>query len=76
MTWTLGNYVWLEREYKVGDKLTYDTPLSGHGKYEAEVLEIKDNIYRVKILRVIQPSQNLLGRQIGDIDYLNPMERK
>ncbi len=71
MAWTLGNYVWLEGEYKVGDKITYDTPLSGGGKYEAEVLEIKDNIYKVKILRVIQSSQNPLGRQIGDIDYLN-----
>lgn len=59
-------------KYKIGDKVTYDTPLSGGGEYEVEILGIGDgNIYRVKILKIIRPSRNPIAPQkVGDIDYV------
>ena len=58
--------------HKVGEIVTYDTPLSGEGIYEAEVLELEaENIYKVKILKIIRISRNPIAPQkIGDIDHV------
>lgn len=57
---------------KVGDRITYDTPLSGCGKYEAEILGLEsDNVYKVRISKVVKPSHNPIAPQKpGDIDYV------
>ena len=62
--------------HKIGGKITYDTPLSGGGIYKAEILEIENetaiyNAYKVKVLKVIRPSQNPIAPQkVGDIDHI------
>ena len=57
---------------KVGDTVTYDTPISGGGIYKSEILAIEDeNVCKVKVLEIIKPSRNPIAPQkVGDIDYL------
>jgi len=59
-------------KHKVGDKITYDLPLCGGGKYEAKILELEmENVYKVKILKIICPSRSPIAPQkVGDIDHV------
>lgn len=62
--------------YKAGEKITYSTPLSGGGEYEAEILVVDEetearSVLKVKILKVICPTRNPIGAQkAGDIEYI------
>ena len=59
-------------EHKIGEEITYDTPISGGGIYKANILEVEgENTYKVKVLKVIKPSRNPIAPQkVGDIDYV------
>lgn len=61
-----------EMEHKVGDEVTYDTPLSGGGIYRVTVLSPPaEGVYKIKILEIIKPSRNPIAPQkVGDTDFV------
>ncbi len=56
---------------KIGNIITYRTPLSGDGKYKSKILDIYNNVLKVKVIEIIEPSDDPISPQkAGDIDYI------
>lgn len=58
-------------KHEIGDTVTYSTPISGGGKYKAEILEYEyEGVTKVKVLEILEPSRSPIAPWVGDIAYI------